>query len=231
MTPRSIEQLISKQIRQWHLHQELIRLEGTEAPLRPRPVITISREKGSGGMDLALSLCRRLDYQIHGRSLIDQIAGDEGLERKIAEQLDERTRSEIDLWVQGLLNRRLFSQNAYHTSVAKVIKSLAAHGGAIILGRGAHVILGGDNCLRVRVISPLDVRVARVCEDEGIGEDAARELIATSDEERADYHRKLYDVVPNDPYQYDLVLNTERIHGGRAVTLVLAAMEVRGLFG
>jgi len=231
MTPKSIEQIISKQIRQWHLHQELMKLDDTEETRLPRPAITISREMGSGGMDLALSLSRRLDFQIHGKSLIDQIAQDKGLEQKVVEQLDERTRSEVDLWVESLLNQRLFSQSAFHLSVAKAVKTLAALGGVIIIGRGAHAILGGDNCLRVRVVAPLDVRVTRVKDREEIAEVEAQELIVTSDYERVEFHRKLYGVVPNDPYQYDLVLNTERLRGDRAVRLVLAAMEIRGLFG
>ena len=230
MSPKSIEQIIAKQIRQWHLHQELMKLDDTEETGLPRPVITISREMGSGGMDLAKSLSRRLDFQIHGKSLIDQIARDKGLEHKVVEQLDERIRSEVDLWVRGLLNRRLFSQNEYHVSIAKVVKTLAAHGGAIILGRGAHVILGGDNCLRVRVVAPLETRVARVKNVEDVSGEKARKMIVTSDTDRAEFHKKLYDVVPNDPCQYDLVINTERLPGGRAINLVLAAMEARGLF-
>jgi cytidylate kinase len=231
MTPQSIERIIAKQIRQWHLHQELMKLDAAEDVRPPRPVITISRELGSGGMDLALSLSRRLEFQIHGKSLIDQIAQDKGLEQKVVEQLDERTRSEVDMWVESLLKRRLFSQSAFHLSVAKAVKTLASLGGVIILGRGAHAILGGDNTLRVRVVAPADVRIARVMEREGVDEAQARQMIATSDSERAEFHRKLYGVVPNDPYQYDLVLNTERMRGDRAVSMVLAAMEARGLFG
>ncbi len=231
MTPQSIEQIIAKQIRQWNLHQELMRLDGTEEVRPPRPVITVSRELGSGGLDLATSLSRRLEYQIHGKSLIDQIARDKGLEQKVVEQLDERTRSEVDLWVESLLNQHLFSQSAFHLSVAKAVKTLAAHGGVIILGRGAHAILGGDNCLRVRVVAPLELRVSRVKAREGIDEAAACEMITVSDDERADFHRKLYDMGPNDPHQYDLVINSEHVRAGQSATLVMSAMEVRGFFG
>ncbi len=230
MTTRSLEQLIQRQIHHWNRYRELLRLAEEPERVRPRPIVTISRQLGAGARVLAEDLARRLDLQIHGTSLIDEIARDAALERRVVEQLDERERSAIDLWVQGVLRRRIFSHDQYHLALARAVRTLAAHGGVVLVGRGAHLILGDLCDLRVRVVAAADTRAPRVARYEGCDEATARARLAESDAARDGFLRRGFKVEPDDPRQYDLVLNTDRVPPERLIDIAMAALEARGTF-
>ncbi len=230
MTTRSIAQIIDRQIRQWQLHQELRRLSDRDSPAPLRPTITISRELGSGAEEMAEQLARRLGFTVHGVDLIDLIAIDKGIERRIVEQLDERTRSEIELWVQGMLKQRLFSRDEYLVSLIRAVRTLASVGGVIIVGRGAHLLLAERCCLRVRVVAGEETRIRCLCEREGIGRDEARRRIAESDAQRKAFLHKLHRAEVNDPHLFDLVLNADQLPVVGMVDIILTALEVSGLF-
>ncbi len=230
MPTRNIEQLIARQIHHWNRYRELLRLSPEPEKVKPRPIITISRELGSGGRVLAAALAERLDLQIHGFSLIDQIARDRNLERRVVEQLEESERSSIELWVRGALSRRLFSHDQYLVSLVKAVRTLAVHGGVVILGRGAHVILADECALRVRLVAGVEKRVRALMAYEKIDETTARARIAESDAARGAFLRKLFEVDPDDPRQYDIVVNTDRVPPARVVEIAMQALEARGVF-
>ena len=230
MPVHSIEELIQRQVRQWHLHRELQRTVGEDAPPRPRPVITISRELGAGARGLARDLARRLDLQIHGVSLIDRIARDKDIERRFVDALDERSTSQIDLWVKGILNRRLFTRDAYLAALVRAVRMLAVDGGVVIIGRGANIILDGDCDLRLRVVASPGARIERVMSYEGVDRDEAQRMIEESDAARAGFLCEHFRVEVDDPRRYDLVLNTDRLRRERLAEMAMTALEVRGAF-
>jgi cytidylate kinase len=230
MTDPHLERLIQRQIHNWNRYRELLRLAEEPQEIKPRPIITISRELGSGARELAHALAERLDLQIHGISLIDQIARDKNLEREIVDHLDEQHRSQIDLWVKGVFKQRIFLRDQYHVSLVKAVRTLAVHGGVVIIGRGANIILADTSSLRIRLVAAQDVRIRNVMRYEGIEEDAAREMVAQSDAARHEFIQKMFHIEPNDPHYYDLVINTEHIPGSRLVEIAMMALESRGVF-
>lgn len=225
MTVHNIEELIQRQFRQWELYRKMRRDPDRDEPPPPRPVITISRELGAGARVLAHELAQRLDLQIHGISLIDQIARDKNLERRFVDQLDENTCSRIDLWVQGILNRRLFMHDEYHLALAKTVRMLSANGGVVIIGRGANVILSDTASLRIRVTAGMPTRIANVMRYEKVDAATAEGLIADSDRNRRAFMQTAFQIDPDDPRQYDLSLNTDRFEPSLLVIVVMAALE------
>lgn len=229
--PTSIERILDKQMRLWQLHRDLLReTDRGEPPPPPRPVITLSRQLGTCHGELAQGLALRLGLQVHGRSLIEAVARDKGLEKRVVEALDEKTRSETELWVRGLLRRRLFSHDEFHVALARVVRSLAALGGVVFVGRGANWILADTPCLRVRVIASPERRLQSVMERLDVDAVEARRLIDESDHDRAAFIRRLFEADWDDPRAYDLVLNTDHLPPDRLVDVVTEAVAARGLF-
>jgi cytidylate kinase len=224
------EKLILRQIHQWNRYRELLATAERPEELQPRPIITISRERGAGARELARSLADRLDLEIHGVSIIDEIARDERLERKVVESLDERIRSQIDMWVAGVLKQRIFLRDNYHVALARAVRTLASHGGVVFLGRGANLILAEACSLRILMVASLEVRIQNVMRYEGIDEATARGQVEKADRERRAFIEKLFHVDPNACHHYDLVLNTEHYDRDRLVDVALAALEARGTF-
>jgi hypothetical protein len=136
------EKLIQRQINNWNRFREFLKDEDDRVKVDPGPVITISRMAGSGGRTLAQSLVDRLDISLQDQSLVDKIARDRDLERSVVSQLDENAVGQAELWIKGVLNRRIFMKDEYHTALVKVVTNLAAGGNVVFLGRGAHPGVG-----------------------------------------------------------------------------------------
>ena len=230
MTSRNIEHLIQRQLSHWSHFKSLLRSAERPEEVKPRPTITLSRELGSGGRLVAEALARRLDLQVHGVSLIDHIARDKKLERRMVDELDEKVRSDIDMWVDGMLNRRMFSQDEYHVSLVRAVRTLAAHGGVVIIGRGANLILADTASLRIRVVASLDRRIRNLMKYEKLDEKMARERIEETDTARRRFIEKLFEVDVNDPCHYDLTFNSDRLPIPRMVEIAMTALETLGVF-
>ena len=67
---------------------------------------------------------------------------------------------------------------------------LAKQGNAIIVGRGANFFLDPTYGLRVRLVAPLEKRVARVSAAEGRSSGSARSEIEQNDAQQADHHQR-----------------------------------------
>src|SRR6266699_907095 len=198
--------------------------------------ITISREYGSGGGEIARRLAKR-----RGRGLIDHEAV-----IRVAQELGvtEAEAAVHDEYAEGLVSRILSSMQAvdpamyaagpvslttnaheYHKALEKVVTSAATAGHVVIVGRAAQVILAGQrDVLHVRVVASIEQRVPYVMLREGLDQDAARKRIQTKDRDRVRYLQTQYRVHPADPHLYDLVLNSNIIDLDSIVDLINLAI-------
>lgn len=211
-------------------------------------VITISRQYGSGGNEIAGRVCEMLEYRYFDKLLMAQLAAEVGLSP--GEVVDF---SEADHKVRGFLER-LFkwrgSRVVAHTStwttdfdgakkeaiveldearsVALVQGTIrAAHklGNIVIVGRGGQAILKGKpDVLHVRIESPLDDRNLRIHEQQKVSLGAAQEIGLNHDRAAADYLKRFYDIDWANPAHYDLVLNTHKLGIEGAVQLIVKAV-------
>lgn len=215
--PRSIEQIADQQARQWLFC-------GRGRPgAAPRPVITVSRQHGAGGGLLARRLAEGLGLTLFDREIIERIASDARLSERVVSGLDERDRPLLTDWLAALTAEGYLSPNAYREHLTRVIGAIALGGGAVILGRGAHLILGPARALRVQVIAPLAARVAEVARRDGVGEREARRRIAAVEAERQAFLERYFHAV-REPAPFDLVVNTGVLGIEGAVAAVRAAV-------
>lgn len=222
------EKLILRQINHWNRLRDFLPEEEKGEKPAPGPVITISRQAGSGGRRLAMALAERWELDLQDQSLVDRIAREEKLERDIVEQLDERTVSQVRLWVQGVLHNRLFLKDDYHTALVRIVTNLAARGHVVFLGRGAHLILGPQATVRVRVVAPRARRLENLIERTGLTRPEVRALLDETDRRREEFVRTVFGADPEAAHHYDLVLNSDRLELEQmleAVTLVLLAAD------
>ncbi len=139
--------------------------------------------------------------------------------------------SQADLWVKGVLNRRIFMKDEYRTALVNVVTGLAAPGSAVFLGRGAHLILGEKATLRIRLVATWENRLARITERTGLSRTEASVLLEETDRNRAEFIRKVFKADPNDPTHFDLVINSDRMKPEcmlETVTLALIGAQTGG---
>ena len=165
-------------------------------------VLTISRDLGSGGREVALMLSSSLGYRFVDReSILARLKAAGHKWEKWTEGMDEHTPR---IW-----EKYDWSYRGFAAMVRSEILNEAASNSVIITGRGGNYLLEGvPFALRVRIVALLEQRVARVSNREGIDEDSARRLIERTDRERAGFLLTVYGRDGKDPADYDFVFDS-----------------------
>jgi cytidylate kinase len=205
--------------------------------------ITISREYGSGGGEIAARLARRLSWQLIDHSVIEQTARELDVYETEVEKHDEEY---VEGPRSGLLSRlqqltpAAFTPSggvlpvpsssaetrAYQETMRRIITTAASTGHAVLVGRGGQVLLSDKrDVLHVRVVAPLEQRVAYVVRREGLDTEAARRRVQAKDQARTRYMQTQFHRQHEDPHLYDLVINTAVLPLDSAVDLICLALE------
>jgi cytidylate kinase len=198
--------------------------------------ITISRQYGSGGGEVAARLAKRLQWQLIDHEIVAQVAHQLGITEEEAGMYDEH--------VEGFIARALNAlqiampvlppsptspaqyELIYNEAVKNVVETAAKTGHVVIVGRTAQVFLANRrDVLHVRIVAPLQQRISYVARREGLDDAAAQGRVQFKDRDRDRYIQTQHGRDINDPMLYDLVINTGVLDLDSAVDLALLALE------
>jgi cytidylate kinase len=180
-------------------------------------VITISRQMGTLGCQVADAVARCLNYRQVWREVINEAAS-----RAAAPEVALATIDELDLLG---LRPSVKERKAYHEAVREIMVELAEEGNVVIVGRAGQAILRGvEGVLHVRLYAEIDLRVQRTAEKHGISLEAARKQVETSDQARTRYLRRYYNVRWDDPDLYDLMVNTATLGPELAAQVICSGL-------
>jgi cytidylate kinase len=216
----NIDHFVNQQILLW---QEERRIADRRRLGSQQPMLCISRQYGARGAAMGRMVSERLGFRFYSQELIHEIAEVAHVRRQLVESLDERVQDGISEWVAGLIKRGGFAPSDYLQNLSKVVLTLGRHGKGVIIGRGAHFLLEPKSTLRVRVVAPLEVRVARIAARDGLTEEQARATILRIDDERVAFNRQHYGADIADPVHYDIVVNAGTLGPEGAAELTLQA--------
>lgn len=215
---KAIQQIIEEQVRRW----EILRKEKTET--KTMPVITLSREPGSGGRLVAQAVADQMGLDLFDNKIINAMAQNADTSTRVIRTLDERGISIIEDCVAAAISERhLWPDEVLHV-LMKVVNTIGRHGGAIIVGRGANFILPPESRFRVRIIAPLERRISRVAETYGVSHDDAKRRVLRTESDRKAFVRKYFHSDIGDPAHYDMTLNTGALSIASAAKAICAAM-------
>lgn len=212
--------------------------EKSDATVASMRAVTISREYGSGGGEIAARLAERLHWQLIDHEIVARVARELGISEREAELRDEQT--------EGLLSRILNSMRtidpalmvsaeptafatdaeAYRRALGRVVNAAVKRGQVVIVGRASQVLLARRrDVLHARVVAPLAMRIAYVMNREGLDQDAARSRIQLKDRDRMRYLQAEFDTKPNEAHLYDIVVNTANFSLDQAVDFICLALQ------
>ena len=180
--------------------------------------VTISRQMGSQGDELALHVAQQLGWRLVQRNLINQAA--------LAADVPHMALADID--ELGLLNLHPSAKEwqAYQNQVESIIRYWADKGESVIVGRGGQMALRGrPEVFHIRVVAPFEMRVAQLQQEENISAESACARLEASAKTRARYLRRSYGVQLDDPTLYHLTINTGLLGLSQAVNLVIQAIQ------
>ncbi len=148
-----------------------------------------------------------------------------GVRTKLLESIDEKHTS----WLSEMLGRDmavpLVSEPAYVHQLARTMLALSVHGECVLVGRGAAQILPPANTFRVRLVAPLDNRIAVIAREHGKGADEAKRFVATADRDHIAFIRDHFQKDPTEPHQYDQILNTARFSVTQCAGLIIQGLH------
>jgi cytidylate kinase len=180
--------------------------------------ITVSRQIGSLGEDIARKVAQQLSYRVVSRDLINQAAVQCGAPMGALELIDDL----------GLLNLHPTSKDrkAFLSAIKEVMEELAKSGNVIIIGRAGQIILAKKpDVFHIKVNAPEYIRAERISRQQNIPHSAALAQVRASDRSRRDYLRRYYHVQWDNPDLYDLILNTARVNTDQGANLICQALE------
>ncbi len=167
-------------------------------------VITISRGSFSGGKTLAECLAKRLGYRCIDRDVIVERAAASGVSQE--ELLDALLKPPT--FLERFKHRRYLYLALIQAALAEEVRT----GKAVYHGIAGHLLLKGAlPVLRVRIIAPVEFRVAMIQDRLKMSRPEALTYIEKVDQDRKKWTQFLYGVNWEDPALYDMVLNLENI--------------------
>lgn len=200
--------------------------------------ITISREYGSGGGEIAARLAKRLGWQLIDHALVERVASELGTSLEEAEAHDEQGEGVIERLLNSMQyiypeytasasSTALLSDDvAYRETANKIVRAAAAHGHVVIVGRASQVILADRrDVLHVRIIAPFEQRVAYVMQREGVDRHTAEARIRRKEHERAKYLEREYHHKPDEAPLYNLILKMSRLDLESAVDIICSTLH------
>jgi len=182
-------------------------------------IITVEREYGCGGGEIAQRLADRLGWKLWDRLLTEEIARLADCPESIVKAREERKdplhyrlfKSFMRGSYEGSINApklKLVDSECILRATKNVVLKAAETGHCVIVGRGSqHFLENRSDTLRVFLYAPTEEKVRRVAA-RGHSEAEARELVETVDRDRVEYIEKYFKVEWPTRWLYHVMLNT-----------------------
>jgi cytidylate kinase len=188
--------------------------------------ITISREAGAGGSEIAAIVGRRLGWEVLDKNLLDHVAERFKHDRSMLNLVDE-TRSN---WVYDVLgtwmDSKVVPHETYVSQLSRIVLALSHQSNIIFVGRGARFLLPREKVLAVRLVASAGFRAKRIMQIFDYSESDARRYVKETDQGRREFVHRFFHYDITDPHLYDLMLNTESLGMEGAAHEIEAAILV-----
>jgi cytidylate kinase len=194
-------------------------------------IVTIEREYGSGGGEIAQRLATQLGWKLWDQLLTEEIAKLAECPKAVVEAREERTdplyyrlfKSFLRGSYEGSLNAhklKLVDSESILKITQRVVEHAAKTGNSVIVGRGSQQFLRNrQDTLRVFLYAPREAKLRRLLA-RGKSESEAEQFVDSVDQERADFIQKYFHVEWPDRALYHAMINTA-IGEERVVDLIL----------
>jgi cytidylate kinase len=213
------------------------------------PVITVTRQYGSGGSEVARLAAERLGWTLIDNEFVDEVARRAGLPAEEVAQREERAPGLLERMARtlavaspemfiatgagGAADARVpqveVDEERIVTVTERIIAEAAAEGRVVLVGRGAQAVLAArPDALHVYVTASQPWRERAIAERLGVSPVEAARAIEEVETHRDRYVKTHYGRHRRDVENYDLVVNAERLGIENAAALVVAEARRRG---
>ena len=205
---------------------------------QPGPVVTISREVGCCGIELANALRDKLhqahhqdNWKVLSKEIFQVSAHELDLEpEKVAKIFKQFDRNAFDDILYTFREKRSISEKKVRNTVIEVIRSFAEDGHCIIVGRAGNVITAGiEKSLHIRLVAPPEFKIRTIMRKNQLGYNEAIKFIAEEEKDRQAYRKALTDKHTDLPEIFDLTFNRAQFDTDIIVDFILYVMDKKGM--
>ena len=222
----SKEALVDRQVKEWLAKKEASRNQVKVKPFHR--AITVTGDFGALSYKLAEVLSQQLRYRLYDREIIEMIAQRAQVDSYLVEQVETEKQSYLQEIFESLLGNRTINDSGYLRRLTEVIGAIGHDGSAVVVGRGANIILGAERALRIRCVAPMTLRVQRNSRRLCLTIKEAEAETKKEDARRTQWVQDLLGVDPTDANNYDLVLSTGQFSIDQAASIVLRSHRAIG---
>jgi cytidylate kinase len=216
----SLERFIEVQLHEWG-HRD-----GKPKAERAGPVIAITREPGSRGEIIAKKIAEEFGLVLYDWKIVEEIAKDSHVSERVVATLEENFRSELDDFLEGFSAKPGLSAHQYMQSLRKILFTVATHGNAVILGRGASFLLPQERrTLGLRFVAPLEVRVKNTMQALKLSHESALKEVTRTEKEQSQWVRTNCAARIDDASNYHMVINTALVTSDKVLQIVRSILE------
>jgi len=180
-------------------------------------ILTISRQIGSLGDEIAEALSRKLNWE--------QINRNQLIQRFFANNTDTREQHLLNESAKFFLAQSR-AAGTYLDELERALFALAQKQSVILVGFGSQIIFEGyKDALHIRIVAPEKVRISRIRRQFRVSESEAVRILETADKKHKRFVSTVYGVDLSDFSLYDLTLNTASLSVDECVAAVLAVQQ------
>lgn len=202
-------------------------------------VITVGRQYGSGGAEMAKRLGERLGLHVYDKEILKMTSEESGIRESYFHLADEKAGNKLLYRIihslipengTPSLGSDLISSDNLFRFQSSVIRRLAASETCIIVGRCGNYVLQDqmDNLVRIFVYADTVTRIRRVMDVDKVDEAEALRRMRRIDKERTEYHRYFTGREWMDMENYDLPINASRIDYDQMIQLIKDYLKLKG---
>ena len=201
-------------------------------------VITIARGFGSGGKEIGTKLGKALGIPCYDRQILTLASDQSGIDESVFVETDEKLRGKrmanflrrmpydgvCEPWEKGFVS----DINVFNIQ-AEIIRTLAKTESCIIIGKCADDVLKEyKNTVSIYIEAPRSACVKSIKGKLHVSTERANQLICQTDKYRSKYYSYYTGGKKwNNPINYDLVLNSDRIGRDKCVQVIIEYLKIR----
>ncbi len=190
-------------------------------------IVSIGREYGSGGHEIAVKLAQKLGLKLYDRNMLEEIAKHKNVDYEELAKYDEAPKKEIlTRTVRGLSNSHEY--NIANMQFEYLRKKASEGESFVVVGRCAESVLKDfEGLISVFILGDIECRIQRISRVRNMSESEARSAISRHDKTRKAYHNSHSSMKWGDARNYDITLNSSKLGIDDAVDLIAEYINKR----
>jgi Cytidylate kinase-like family len=206
---------------------------GEQGLTRTRPAIpvglsiAISREAGARGGTIGRRVGRKLAWEVYDQELLEYVVQDGTVQRGLVDNLSEPAAAWVEERLRDLTREYDGGLPPAVLDMARLSLALGSQGHVVLIGRGAGFLLPRPTTLHVRLVAPLEDRIAYMAQWLRLTQEEARQRVRVRDARRNEFLTTFLHRQPGEIYGYDLILNTSSFGEEHCTELIVQAARLK----